>query len=253
MNNLQPVQFIKTFTVNVLLMGVVLYLITIVANLWLNSYTRHGEALSLPNLKGLNIEDAIKLLEQKKLRYLITDTVFVDNMPKLAVVEQNPSPNSNVKEGRIIYLSVNSNTGVWINMPNLINSSLRFAETVLAGQGLVKGNIIYKPDIAQNAVLDQLYKGQSIQPGTKVPKGATIDLVVGDGSGGTPITMPDLRGLTYQDAINVLKQTLLVPGVVVFEDGVTDTARAVVKRQNPPFTEGATINTGSQVDLYLTK
>jgi beta-lactam-binding protein with PASTA domain len=66
----------------------------------------------------------LRVLNEKKLRYLITDTFFVDNMPKLAVVEQNPAPNSKVKEGRIIYLSINSDARATVLMPNLINASL---------------------------------------------------------------------------------------------------------------------------------
>lgn len=244
-------QFLKTLIINLILILLIVYLLTWVANSWLNKYTRHGQSLALPNLKGVNIDEAIDILDQKKLRYVITDTVFFDNMPKLAVVEQNPSANSNVKEGRIIYLSINSSTGATVLMPNLINASLRYAETVLTGLNLRLGDVIYKPDIAQNAVLDQLYKGQSIQPNAKVPKGAAINLVVGDGSAGTPINMPDLRGLSYRDAINVLAQSLLQIGSVVFENQTKDTANAIVKRQNPVFVEGATINTGSSVDLFL--
>jgi len=253
MNILQAMQFIKSFVINLLLIALFVYLVTVAANSWLSKYTRHGEALTLPDLKGMPVDEAIVTLEQKKLRYLVTDTVFADNMPKMSVVDQNPSANSKVKEGRIIYLTINANTGAVVIMPNLINNSLRYAETVITGSGLTVGNIIYKPDIAQNAVLDQLYNGKSVQPGSKVLKGSAIDLVVGDGSGGTPVSLPDLKGLNYDDAINIIKQSLLLPGAIVFDDGVTDTINAVVKRQNPPFTDGATVNSGTQVDLFLSK
>ncbi|MFN4082933.1 MAG: PASTA domain-containing protein [Bacteroidia bacterium] len=244
-------QFLKIFLVHIILLILFVYLVTLGAAYWLEGYTRHGQALTLPDLKGLPIDDAIQTLNQKKLRYQIADTVFVDYLPKLAVVEQSPSPNSNVKEGRIIYLSVNSNTGATVAMPNLINSSLRYAETVLAGNGLKLGNVTYKPDIAQNAVLDQIYAGRSIQPGTLVAKGSSIDLIVGDGSAGASVNLPDLRGLSYTDAINILNQSFLAVGAIVFEDANKDTLRAVVKRQNPPYSEGMIVNSGTQVDLFL--
>lgn len=217
----------------------------------LSSYTRHGQYLTLPNLKGLSFEKAEQVLEEKKLRYLITDTVFVEGMPKSAVVEQNPIPNSKVKEGRIIYLSINSNTAASVMMPNLINSSLRYAETVLNGLGLKLGEVTYKPDIAQNAVLDQLWNGRSVQPDTKIPKGSYINLVVGDGSGGVPVMMPDLSGLSIIDATKVLESSLLQLGSVVADGAITDSTKAVVIRQNPPFSQGATINSGQAVDLFL--
>lgn len=228
-----------------------MYLLVWLAAQVLSVYTRHGQSLSLPDLRGLHIDKAIQLLDQNKLRYIITDTVFVDKLPKLAVAEQNPSPNSKVKEGRIIYLSINSDASATVLMPNLINSSLRYAETVLTGMGLTLVNVTYKPDIAQNAVLDQLWNGQSMQPGTRIPKGAAIDLVVGDGSGGALVPLPNLSGLTLKDATNVLQTSLLQLGTVVYEGAVKDSTKAVVKRQNPPFEEGATLRGGEFVDLYL--
>lgn len=228
-----------------------MYLLVWLAAQVLSVYTRHGQSLSLPDLRGLHIDKAIQLLDQNKLRYIITDTVFVDKLPKLAVAEQNPSANSKVKEGRIIYLSINSDASATVLMPNLINSSLRYAETVLSGMGLTLGNVTYKPDIAQNAVLDQLWNGQSMQPGTRIPKGASIDLVVGDGSGGALVPLPNLSGLTLKDATNVLQTSLLQLGTVVYEGAVKDSTKAVVKRQNPPFEDGATLRGGEFVDLYL--
>ncbi|MDZ4667218.1 MAG: PASTA domain-containing protein [bacterium] len=229
----------------------ILYLLVWLASQALSVYTRHGQSLTLPNLKGLKMEDVEGLLAQKKLRYVITDTVFVDKMPKSAVVEQNPAPNSKVKEGRIIYLSINSDASATVLMPNLINSSLRYAETVLNGMGLLVGTVTYQPDIAQNAVLDQLWKGQSMQPGIKLPKGASIDLIVGDGSAGSLIALPNLKGLTLNDATNVLRSSLLQLGTVVYEGSIKDSSRAVIQRQNPPFMEGGTIKGGEFVDLFL--
>ena len=228
-----------------------MYVFVWVAAQSLSVYTRHDQSLTLPNLKGLKLEDAESLLHQKKLRYIITDTVFVDKLPKSAIAEQNPAPNSKVKEGRIIYLSINSDAGVTVLMPNLINSSLRYAETVMSGIGLLVGNVTYKPDIAQNAVLDQVWKGMSIQPGAKLPKGATIDLIVGDGSGGALVSLPNLNGLSLIDATNVLQSSLLQLGTIVYEGNPKDSSRALVKRQNPTYVEGATIKGGEFVDLFL--
>ena len=244
-------RFLKTLFFNLFLIGIAMYLLVWVASQALSVYTRHGQSLTLPNLKGLKMEDAEALLAQKKLRYVITDTVFVDNMPKLAVVEQNPAPNSKVKEGRIVYLSINSDAQATIQMPNLMNSSLTYAQTVLSSFGLKLGTVTYKPDIAQNAVLDQLWNGSSVQPNMKVPKGATIDLIVGDGSGGTLVDIPNLTGLTLRDATQVLNSSLLVLGSVIYDGPVKDSTKAVVKNQSPAYTEGATIKSGEIIDIYL--
>ncbi|MEI7979416.1 MAG: PASTA domain-containing protein [Bacteroidota bacterium] len=243
-------RLIKTLALNTLIILVILYLISWLGSLMLSSYTRHGESLTLPNLKGLGFEEVQQILEQKKLRYIITDTAFIDSMPKGSVIEQNPLPNTKVKEGRFIYITLNSNSSVGVLMPNLINNSLRFAETVLNSSGLKLGTVIYKPDIAAGAVLDQLYKNQSIQPNIKIPKGASIDLIVGDGMGSTEVDIPDLTNLTLNEARGVLESNLLQVGSVVYE-GKVDSLNAVIKRQSPSYQEGVKIKSGQEVDLFL--
>ena len=243
-------RLIKTLALNTLIILVILYLISWLGSLMLSSYTRHGESLTLPNLKGLGFEEVQQILEQKKLRYIITDTAFIDSLPKGSVIEQNPLPNTKVKEGRFIYITLNSNSSVGVLMPNLINNSLRFAETVLNSSGLKLGTVIYKPDIAAGAVLDQLYKNQSIQPNIKIPKGASIDLIVGDGMGSTEVDIPDLTNLTLNEARGVLESNLLQVGSVVYE-GKVDSLNAVIKRQSPSYQEGVKIKSGQEVDLFL--
>ncbi len=244
-------RFIKSFGLNLFLVALSIYIFVWLAAQVLSVYTRHGQSLTLPNLKGLKMEEVEQILQEKKLRYVITDTVFVDKLPKLAVAEQNPAPNSKVKEGRIIYLSINSDASATILMPNLINSSLRYAESVLTGMGLKVGTITYKPDIAQNAILDQLCNGQSLQPNVKLPKGSIIDLLVGDGSGGALVSIPNLTGLNAQDATKLIESSLLTLGTVVYEGAPKDSLKAVVKRQNPPFKEGGTMRSGEIVDLFM--
>jgi len=244
-------RLIKTLIINIVAIFLLIYALVYLSGFVLNLYTRHGESITLPDVKGIDINDAISVIEKKKLRYVITDTVYSDAYPKSSVVEQNPSPNSKVKEGRFIYLTINASSSEAVAMPNLINSSLRFAETVLTNYRLNLGQIIYKPDIAQNAVLDQLYNGQSIQPNVKIPKGSKIDLVVGDGMGGTEVSLPDLSGLSLIDATNVLKSSLLTIGAIVYDGPTKDSLSAKVVRQNPPYYEEATIKSGQSVDLFL--
>lgn len=61
-----------------------------------SGYTHHGEGLPVPKLKGLSIEKAIELLEEKGLRYQINDSIYMIDQPPGMVVEQDPDPNTNV-------------------------------------------------------------------------------------------------------------------------------------------------------------
>jgi beta-lactam-binding protein with PASTA domain len=244
-------KFIKTFGIHIIAIAVTLFIIFTAVSFILNSYTRHGESLTVPDIRGLKIEDAIHVLEQKKLRYIISDSLYFDDKPKLSILEQNPAPQSKVKEGRFVYITINSNKAPQVNLPNLLDVSLRQAEAMLASTGLKVGKFIYKPDIAKDVVLDMQYLGSSIQPGVKIGKGTAVDLVLGDGLGGESIDMPDLTGLTLEEANNLLQSSSLTLGSVVYMGSISDSVSAKVVRQNPPYTEGATINGGQPIDLFI--
>ncbi len=44
---------------------------------WLDSYTNHGREIIVPDLEGLNEQEAEKILSGKKLGYEIVDSIFI--------------------------------------------------------------------------------------------------------------------------------------------------------------------------------
>jgi beta-lactam-binding protein with PASTA domain len=82
----------KPFFTNIVLALVVLVLMLLGTFAWLNSSTRHGESLAVPDIRGVSIEKAVQLLESKNLRYQITDSVFFPDKAKNAIIDQNPMP-----------------------------------------------------------------------------------------------------------------------------------------------------------------
>lgn len=117
-------------------------------------------------------------------------------------------------------------------MPNLLNLSFRSAELILKSNKLILGDTNYKPDIASGAILSQLYKGQEIRPGMMVPQGSRIDLVIGDGLGNTEFNVPDVIGLTYDEASSMLNGSGLTI-TAIWEGDIADSAMAIVYVQYP--------------------
>ena len=78
-----------------------------------------------------------------------------------------------------------------------------------------------------------------------------MDLVVGDGLGDVMVEMPNLSGLSLEDATIVLQMQSINLGMVSFDKGVKDSARAVIYRQRPSFEDKPMINLGMNVDIYL--
>ena len=218
---------------------------------YLDGYTHHGESIAVPDLRGLKKEQLESFITDKHLKYAVVDSIFELEKTPGTVVEQDPAPDSKVKEGRTIYLTVNAGLPPNVKMPDLIDVSFRQADAILQTFGLKVGNLIYKPDLAKNAVLGQRYKGSEIDHGTEIPKGSQIDLVLGDGLGNTKVIVPDLIGLTKGEALFVLKGSSLNVGTMFFDSDVRDSLSAKVYKQIPEPSDSSTLNQGEAVDLYL--
>jgi beta-lactam-binding protein with PASTA domain len=129
----------------------------------------------------------------------------------------------------------------------------------LESLGLKVGSTSFVPDIARNAVKDQLLNGKTIDPGTKVPMSTAIDLVLGNGLGNTELAVPDLIGLTVSQAREYLSGDNIGIGVIIPNNPVSDTANAYIVKQNPepttqlPSGEVATnhIVAGQLMDIWI--
>jgi len=118
-------------------------------------------------------------------------------------------------------------------MPNLAGFSIKSAEMYLQSMGLKLGEISYKPDIARNSVLEQLWNGEPIRPGTKIPIGTVISFVLGSGVGGGEMEVPNLVGMTLDEARNYLSTISVNIGSIVSIGAIKDSATSFIIRQSP--------------------
>lgn len=246
--------FNKILLYNVLIaLGIVVLLLFIVQ--WsLKSYTRHGESISVPNLKGMTFEQVKTVLSDNNLEWQVMDSVFDLSKPPMSVVDQNPKANSHVKQGRTIYLTINATTAPTTELPDLIGrSSYKFAKMQLESFGFKVGEPMYKPDPHKDAVIGLLVNGKPASKKMKVTKGSTVTLILGDGLGNSRMSVPYLIGLRYDEAEFKLKGYSLNVGAVVVADGVRDTTGAVIYKQFPEYGSGNSIRIGEPIDLWLDK
>ncbi|MGI8892729.1 MAG: PASTA domain-containing protein [Bacteroidia bacterium] len=243
----------KIFWINIVLIVVVIVGLLGFTYKWLDSYTNHGETISVPDLRGYTPEKIAEFLPEKNLRFMVVDSSIFDlNKPKGTVIDQDPKPNAKVKEGRTIYLTITRTVPPTMPMPDLIDVSYRQAEAIFQTYGLQVGELIYKPDLAKNAVLGTIYKGKEIHPGDPVAKGSVIDLILGDGFGNTKMPVPNLINLTAGEAMFVLKASSLNVGGRYFDETVRDSSSARVYKQFPTF-GSEDVSQGEAIDLYFTE
>ncbi len=221
----------------------------------LNWITHHGRASNVPAVAGKNYEEAATILEKAGFDVEIMDSVYVDTLKPMAVIKQFPDADEVVKSNRTVYLIINRSEPPVIEMPNLIGFSFRNAEMVLKNMDLKLGDTTFKPDFAKNAVLEQTYKGRAIAPGTKIRKGSIISLVLGDGVGNLEFVVPDITGMSFCEAKQMLEDHGVIIGAVVANPDVSDTCSAWIYRQNPerfgPEKRIQRIRSGQTMDVWL--
>ena len=165
--------------------GITLALI-IVALIFLNIYTRHGNEVELPDFIGKDSKSLVTDSLSADFIVVVSESVFDKTSKPGTVLKQNPNPKEKVKKGRKVYVTVASDQPPVVKMPQLQDVSLRQAEIMLKAKGLILGSVIYKPSPYENAVLEQLYRGRPIASGKDINMGEIITLVVGKDIEGLP-------------------------------------------------------------------
>lgn len=223
-------------------------------------YTRHGTSVEVPDVVGMQADEARKTLEKAGFKVEIVDSLYdlPENLKDKKidfgdVIMQNPKANEKVKKGRRFYLMIRTSTPPMVEMPNLEDLSLRQAISLLTAKGLVLGKVTTKPGLPP--VMRQFYKGQIIKPGVKIPKGSSIDVWVGSGDGeAVEVDIPNLVGLTRNQALSTLGNYGLNPGSEVYTFKVrnaADSSAAVVTRQSPVPNPENKVSQGDDIDLWF--
>ena len=158
----------KIIWVNLLAMFLVI--IVIITGSWivLNRYTLHGVEITVPNVKGIRVDDARKILESQGLQAVVTDSGYNKALPSGTVLE--------------IYLTINTTRTPTLQMPDIAdNSSLREAEARLTAMGLKLTPCEYV-DGEKDWVYGVKYKGRNVFYGDRIPIDAELTLQVGSGT-----------------------------------------------------------------------
>jgi len=250
-------QFIlsKDFLKHLILSVIVAIVIISATFIMINLYTQHGDSFPLPDLKKKTLAEAQKIARNNELEIEVTDSVFQEDWPKGTVVKQNPQSGFHVKEGRTVFLTMNSTKPKKVKMPNVVGVSHRQAKTTLNNAGLKIGKLKHVPDIAVNNVLKQKHNGEVIKPGEMVPQGTEIDLVLGKGLSSQRSQIPDLTNDPLHQAKEKILQAAMNVGAIKYDESVEnaeDSADAKVFQQYPPYRKNNQIRLGSYIDLWLT-
>ncbi|MCR4810296.1 MAG: PASTA domain-containing protein [Prevotella sp.] len=149
---------------------------------WLLKYTHHGEGIEVPDLYGKNYLEAQEAVAELGLRIEANDSTYIKEMPAGSIVVQSPSKGMNVKEGRIIYVTINSLTIPRVRIPDIVDNC-SYREAIARLQAL---DLHVLPPKLIDGEKDWVYgikmDGRDIHVGDMVARESQLVLVIGNGS-----------------------------------------------------------------------
>jgi len=247
--------FSKLFLKQIWIAFIIVFGVLMILLIGMNIYTRHGQAVAVPDFIGLDMEATKALAKKSKMRYHVVDSVYTTHVMRGCVAEQHPVSGFKVKKWRNIALTINAYRPEMVAVPDLVDLPLRQAIALIENAGLVMGSLKYKPDLSINIVLSQLYNGKEIAPNDSIQKGSVIDLVLGKGLSNQRTSVPNLIGMTLGSATDRILSASLNLGTFIFDNTIRsaeDSLKAFVYKQNPEFREDATLQLGSSIYLWMT-
>ncbi len=235
-------------------LGIVLYLLIF---LWVvPAYTRHGDGVLVPNVQRMSFEEASQNLKKAKLRFEVKDSSYQQDFDPLTVLDQYPSPLSRVKPGRKVFLTLNRRSVPMVKMPipdpkDGESISLYQARTMLESWNLNVGEVSSKAsDYYANYVVEVRYNGMVITEGKPVPQGAKIDLVVSKGTTKN-VALPDLMGLSLEEALEIVRSYDLAIGSMSYKTGVDPFKDGLIIMQSPDPRRRDSIGTGESINVII--
>lgn len=172
---------IRLLLINLVAMIAVVVIIPYIVLLWIDSYTHHGETYSVPDVCGMQLEEAKELLRKSNLDLEIIDYKYKKGAAENEVVEQMPVAKARVKQGRKIMLTMSSKSKPVVAIPSVIdNCSLREAEARLKAAGFVIADVV-TIEGEKDWVYAVKYNGRELVNGENVPREAKLVIFVGSG------------------------------------------------------------------------
>ena len=173
---------LRFILINLAAMAAVVVAAVLITFRWIDSYTEHGVAIMVPDITGMQEEEAVQILGEHHLTGVVDDYTYIKGVPVGEIISQRPAQNAKVKRGRKIYLTVSSGNQPMIAVPDVAdNSSLRQAESRLRAAGFKLA-----PHDTIDGELDWVYgiryNGRELQGQEKVPEGSELTLIIGGGS-----------------------------------------------------------------------
>ena len=105
---------------------------------WLDYYTRHGQTVTVPNIENMTLVQGANELHKHGLEAVVSDSIYVKDKTPGIIIDVNPVIGSKVKEGRTVYITINTNKVQEVILPDVIdNRSARLVRADISPSGFI--------------------------------------------------------------------------------------------------------------------
>ncbi len=204
-----------------------------------------AKMVQVPNVVGRSESDAENTLRAANLTVVYGEAAFSNEIAEGDVISSNPSAGTEVEEGTEVTIIVSLGEKP-ATVPNLVNKSASAAESALSDAGLNgSSSEEYSDDVPEGRVIRQ-----SIDAGTEVDPGTTVEYVVSLGPETTYVTVPGLGGYTENQAIRRLEEKGLSVGTIDYAYSDTVGAGYVISQTASP---GSSVEEGTTVGFTVSQ
>ena len=163
-------------------MLIVIILLCVGVGFGLDIYTHHGDDIVVPKLNGMDVDKAERQLNQLGLTLEVSDSGYNKSLPADCILLQTPGEGQKVKQGHVVYVTVNSPSSPSFALPDLVdNSSVREAEAKLTAMGF-RLNPHKMVDGEKDWVYGILCRGRHVSNGDRISIDNPLTLIVGKGT-----------------------------------------------------------------------
>jgi beta-lactam-binding protein with PASTA domain len=221
---------------------------------WLRWYTDHGEYVSVPDLKGLSVEQAIQALQDRNLNYLIIDSIYDRKAAAGSIYDQSPVFESQVKEGRQVFLTIYRFSPPMEKLGIKQGDYATVAMIKLKNKSIDFDTLYEDNNTLVNSIIRVTQQGRALKATDELPRGSKVLLVIGRAVS-EKIIVPDFTGMSCLQAKAML-DTLRLECNCRFEPGISfptaqDSSSYLVCRQDPIHDPERGTSAGRIVDLWL--
>jgi len=230
----------------IILSAIFILLFLFMDKIFMPIYVRLGDEIDVPDVVKKSDIEAIAELEQLGFFVEASEQKYDNRYAPGTVIAQFPLPNTRVKRGRTIHLTICLGEQK-VSVPNLKGIFLRDAEIQLAQRSLQKGEINYRPSTMypQGMIINQSY-----EPGAIVNKGTIINLTVSSSQEAIEVIVPNLLNKTLMSARDIILKNNLKVGLITYIVNKDYLPNTVLLQ----FPEAGTMTfSGDSVLLYVSK